>query len=177
MKKRNIALIGFMGTGKTAIAGLLGEKLQKKVVEIDDLVEKRAGKTISQIFEERGEIRFRALEAEAIKTITEMDDVVISCGGGAMINRINAERLKKNAIVILLVASPGAILERTSRDDKRPLLNVADRLERIDHLLKEREPFYREIADYRIDTTGLDENAVVEKILTSLGKEDDEGNS
>jgi len=176
MVKKNIVLIGFMGTGKTTICRLLAERLQRRFVDIDDLIEKRAGKPIAQIFKEEREARFRELEVKVIRDAAKMEGGIISCGGGAVINRINAERLKKNAVVVLLVASPETILER-ALNGKRPLLNGDNRVERIELLLEERDRFYREVADYQIDTTGLDENATVEKILAWVREERDESHN
>jgi shikimate kinase len=159
---RNIALIGFMGTGKTTIGRLLAEKLKKEFIETDSLIEDRARKTISRIFAEDGESRFRELEIEAIREAAEAEGAVISCGGGAVLNRINVDRLREKSMIILLEASPEEIFRRTSSVE-RPLL-AGERLKEIKILLKKREPFYQNAADYRIDTTGLQVEAVLDRI-------------
>ncbi len=164
----NIALIGFMGTGKTTIGRLLAKKLQKEFIETDDLIENRARKTIPRIFKEDGESKFRELETEAIREAAEVEGSVISCGGGAVLNKINVDRLREKAAIILLEASPEEVFRRTSGGE-RPLL-AGDRLKKIKLLLKKREPFYSDAADYRIDTTELDVEAVLDKILSWVGE-------
>lgn len=166
--KSNIALIGFMGTGKTTVGKLLAEKLGKGFIEVDELVAKRAGKPIPRIFKEDGEPRFRELEIELTKEAAEMKNKVISCGGGVVLNKINIDRLEENAIVILLTASSEVILKRTSDDNERPLLNSSSRLERIEELLEFREPFYKSAADLVIDTTELQINGVVSEIINQV---------
>src|SRR4030042_99996 len=141
--KTSIALIGFMGTGKTVVGKVLARKLDKKFIELDALIEKKAGKSIPEIFRQDGEIRFRDLEIEAVRDIATKKDVVIACGGGSILNTIKFESLKKESVIICLSASPSVILKRTSRDmDGRPLLNVADREQQIKKLLEFRRPFY-----------------------------------
>ena len=164
--KNNIALIGFMGTGKTVVGKSLAKKLNKKYVDMDALIVKKAGKSIPRIFEEDGEIRFRELEIEVTKEISGMKDVIIDCGGGVVLNKINIDHLKRNAIVILLTASPEIILNRVLKEKgQRPLLEVSDRMKKIKDLLSFREPFYNRSADYIIDTSGLSIDEVVERII------------
>ena len=121
--KSNVALIGFMGVGKSAVGKALAERLGKKYVEVDSLIVQKAGKSITQIFQEEGEIAFRELEIEVIKEIALKKNQVIDCGGGVVLNKINIDRLKQNAVIIWLTASPEVILKRTTLDgDVRPLL-------------------------------------------------------
>ena len=169
--KTNIALIGFMGTGKSTIGKLLAKKLDKTFIEIDQLIEDQAGKPIFKIFEKNGESGFRKLEVEATKKVANKNNVVISCGGGIVLNKINIDRLKKNAIIILLTASPQTILKRTSTDSKRPLLNTLDRKKQIINLLNIRDPLYKSAADFTIDTTTLSVDEVVNDIIQSFLKE------
>ncbi len=164
--KSNIALIGFMGTGKTAAGRLLAERLHKKFAETDALIEQKSGKSIPEIFQQDGEVAFRELEIEVIKEVAEGKNQVIACGGGIVLNKINIDRLKQDSIIAYLTASPRVILERTSGDgETRPLLNVSDKTAEIRELLRFRKPFYERAADIRIDTSKLDINAVVEQIL------------
>ncbi len=158
---RNIVLIGFMGAGKSTAGKMLAEKLEKRFVETDELVEKKVGKYIKKIFEEDGETQFRELEIEIIKEVAEMNNAVISCGGGVVMNTINVERLRKKGVIFLLNASPESILRRTSEDHKRPLLGSSNPLA----LLKNRMPFYRSAADFIIDTTELAVNEVVTAVM------------
>jgi len=126
--KTSVALIGFMGTGKTTVGKALAEKLNRQFIELDELIEKKAGKPISDIFKQEGEIAFRELEIEVTRDIANNKNVIIACGGGLVLNKINIDRLRKECIIVYLTASFGTILKRTSDDaGKRPLLAVPDR--------------------------------------------------
>jgi shikimate kinase len=167
--KSNIALIGFMGTGKTEVAKVLAQKLDKAVVDVDDIIVKNAGKSIAAIFREDGEVRFRELEIEAVKQLARKMNAVIACGGGVILNQINIDRLKKESVIIWLTASPPVILKRLVDDkENRPLLAMTDRVATIKTLLKNRQPLYRQAAEITINTSGLNIGAVVDKILGSL---------
>jgi len=175
--KTNIALIGFMGTGKTAVGKALAEKLDKKFVELDPLIELKAGKTIPEIFSQDGEIAFRELEIEVTKEVAERKNVVIACGGGVVLNKINIDRLRKESLIVYLTASPKIILERTSNDaEERPLLKVANPSLTIQELLRFRKAFYERAADIKINTSKLDIDAVVEQIIVKI-KENEGFNS
>jgi shikimate kinase len=154
--KSNVALIGFMGTGKTAVGQALARRLGWKLVEVDSLIEKLAGKSIPQIFSKDGEIAFRELEIEAVKQAAGRRKQVIACGGGVVLNTINIERLRQTSVIVLLTASPAAILRRTSGNPgARPLLDVPDPVGRIRELLKFRRPFYTRAADITVSTSSL----------------------
>ena len=167
--KTSIALIGFMGTGKTAVGKALAEKLGKEFLELDPLIEQKAGKTIPEIFREDGEIAFRELEIEITKEVSKKKNAVVACGGGVVLNKINIDRLKKEAIIVYLTASPRVILKRTLNDaEERPLLKVANPALTIRELLRSRKPFYERASDIKIDTSKLDTNSVVEEIITEI---------
>ena len=167
--KSSIALIGFMGTGKTAVGKALSEKLGKQFLELDPLIEQKAGKTIPQIFKEDGEIAFRELEIGVTKEISERKNAVIACGGGIILNKINIDRLKKESLIVYLTASPKIILKRTANDaEERPLLKVANPAQTIRELIRFRRPFYERAADILINTSKLDINAVVEQIIAGI---------
>jgi len=171
--KTNIALIGFMGTGKTAVGQLLAQKLNRKFIELDWLIEQQAGKLIPEIFQQDGEISFRELEIGVTKKISEEKYSVIACGGGIVLNKINIDRLREGAKIVYLTASPGAVLKRISREeDTRPLLAVDNPTRTISELIKSRKPFYERAADITISTSKLDINAVAEQIIEKL-KEDE----
>jgi len=171
--KTNIALIGFMGTGKTAIGEALATRLNRKFVELDLLIEQKAGKSIPEIFKQDGEVAFRELEIEATKQIAKGKNLVIACGGGVVLNKINIDRLRAESVIIYLTASPRIILKRTASGSQgRPLLNVSDRASEIRDLLRFRKPFYERATDIRIDTSKLDIDAVAEQIISRL-KEDE----
>ena len=167
--KTSIALIGFMGTGKTAVGKALAEKLGKGFVELDPLIEQKAEKTIPEIFKQDGEIAFRELEIEVTKEVSKGKNLVIACGGGVVLNKINIDRLRKESIIVYLTASPRVILKRTSNDaEERPLLEVANPTLTIRELLRFRKPFYERAADITINTSKLDIDTVVEQIISKV---------
>ena len=167
--KTSIALIGFMGAGKTAVGKVLAEKLGKEFVELDSLIEQRAGKTIPDIFEEDGEEHFRELEIEVTKEVSSKKNAVIGSGGGIVLNKINIDRLKRESTIVYLTATPRVILERTSADQiERPLLMVADKVLHIRELLKFRKLYYERAADIKIDTSKLDVNSIAEQIIEKV---------
>jgi shikimate kinase len=169
--KTSVALTGFMGTGKTAVGRILAEKLGKEFIELDALIEKKAGKSIPEIFADEGEIRFRELEIETVAELEGRKNTVIACGGGVVLNTINVLRLKKECVIVCLTASPRVILKRTSEDkDSRPLLAVADREKQIKELLRYRRPFYEKSADFSVNTSILSVGSVAGKIIEILHK-------
>lgn len=174
--KRNIVLIGFMGTGKSEVGKELAEKMGYAFIDTDDLIEKREGFSISDIFEKYGEPYFRKVESEIIEDISKKDRVVISTGGGAVINPKNRENLKTKGVIVCLTASPEVIHERTGSFDNRPLLKTDDPYERIKGLLKEREPYYSQ-ADITIDTSDMETSEIADIILERVGTGRSSGNS
>ncbi len=167
--KTNIALIGFMGTGKSAVGKALAEKLGRQFVEMDSLIEEKAGKPIPDVFEEDGEIAFRELEIEVTREVARGANQAIACGGGVVLNKINIDRLRETSRVVWLVASPRAILERTSRDaNQRPLLDVPDPAQRIRELVRYRKPLYERSADITVNTSRLSIDAAADRIIEEL---------
>jgi shikimate kinase len=153
-----------MGTGKTEVGKELAERLGYGFIDTDELIEKKEGISISEIFDRYGEPYFRDIESEVIKDVSRKDKVVISTGGGAVIKSENRENLKRKGILVCLTASPEVIYSRTGNSEKRPLLNVADPYKRIKELLKERAPYYSQ-ADITIDTSGIETSNIVDMIL------------
>jgi shikimate kinase len=167
--KTNIALIGFMGTGKTSVARVLAVKLGKQPVELDELIERRAGKLITRIFQEEGEAAFRKLEMAVVAEAAQGKDQLIACGGGVILNQVNIERLKKDSVIVYLTASPEEILRRVSADGAvRPLLQTEDPSKTVKELLERRRSLYEQAADIVIDTAGLSVEAVAEKVINGL---------
>ena len=165
--KSSIAMIGFMAVGKTSVARALATRLGKEFIEMDDLIEQKAGKSIPEIFQQDGEIAFRELEIAVAKEVSRRQNAVIACGGGVVLNRINIDRLKRECIIVYLAAAPPVILERTSGSD-RPLLKTPDRAFAIRKLLEFRQPFYERAADIEIDTSELDVDSVAEQIISRI---------
>jgi len=171
--KTNVALIGFMGAGKTAVGEALAKKLGRKFVELDLLIERKAGKSIPEVFQHDGEVAFRELEIEATREIAKEKNLVIACGGGLVLNKINIDRLREESIIVYLTASPGAILKRVSSEEgQRPLLEVDNPTQTIRELLRFRKPFYKRAADITINTSKLDTDSVAEQIINRLKKDE-----
>jgi len=171
--KTNIALIGFMGVGKTAVGKVLAEELGRSFVELDSLIEQKAGKSIPDIFQQEGETAFRELEMRVTEEVANKKKAVIACGGGIVLNKINIDWLRKSARIVYLTASPDVILKRVANEEgQRPLLEVDNPTLTIRKLLSFRKPFYERAADITIDTSKLDINAVSKQIISKL--KDDE---
>ncbi len=160
----NLLLVGFMGAGKTTVGRRLARCLHWDVVDCDDLIEARAGKTISEIFADDGEDAFRDLEEEVAATLADYRHTVITTGGGIVERRANLPRLHAAGRVVYLRARPEALYARVKGSSHRPLLQVADPLARMRDLLARRAPRYEE-ADQIVDTDGLTVEEVVEAIL------------
>ena len=169
--KSSIALIGFMGVGKTVVGKALAKKLNKEFVELDYLIEQKAGKTIPEIFEQEGEIAFRELEIEITREVTNENNQVIACGGGVVLNKINIDRLKEDSLIVYLMASPKVILKRVSNGGERPVLKVID-LATIQELLQYRQPFYERAADFKINTSKMDVNSIAEQIISKVRQDE-----
>jgi shikimate kinase len=140
--KPNLYLVGFMGVGKSAIGRRVARELDFTFIDSDHQIEKEQGKPIPKIFEERGETYFRKLERDFIEKGHPSNACVVSCGGGLVIQPGMKDLLKQKGIVICLFASAETIIERTSRNNNRPLLNVPDPAAKVRALLAEREPVY-----------------------------------
>jgi len=171
--KTNVALIGFMGAGKTVVGEALAKKLNKEFVELDSLIERKAGKSITEIFQQNGEIAFRALEIEVTKEVAKGKNLVIACGGGLVLNKINIDRLRNESIIVYLTASPRVILKRIlNNGEERPLLKTPNKALEIQELLKFRKPFYERAADIKINTSKLDIDSVTEQIISKLKQDE-----
>ena len=147
----NIALIGFMGAGKTSVGRLAAEQLHFDYLDTDDLIQSRTGRTITEIFSTDGEPACRKMESELVIELGARTNTVISTGGGLPVNPQNLLNLKKYALVVCLWASPEKIWERVKNQTHRPLLHDADPQKIIRELLAAREPFYRQ-ADVLVNT-------------------------
>ena len=142
--KKNLALIGMMGCGKTTIAKELGKLLPEFcVVDIDSEIEKSTGKKISEIFLKHGDPYFRLLESEKIKKIFSFDNQVVALGGGAFENEANRKIILENSDVIYLKTSPEEIHNRVKNESHRPLLAKNSSIERITEIMTKREPNYQ----------------------------------
>lgn len=150
----NVALIGFMGVGKTTVGHLLATLLGFELVDTDRLIERREGCRISEIFSTRGEAWFRKLEADVCSELANMRGKVISTGGGLGANPDNLRSLQSHALIVCLWASPETVYRRVCNQEHRPLLKTENPLERIRDLMALRAPFYQKAdilvgVDYR----------------------------
>lgn len=168
MNSPNIFLVGLMGAGKTTVGRALAKKLNKRFIDSDHEIEARTGASIPLIFEIEGEASFRQREAEVIRDLTAQSDIVLATGGGAILRPENRECLKTRGTVIYLRASVNSILQRTSHDKNRPLLQTADPRRRIEELAREREPYYREVADIIVETGRPNVQSLIHVILAQL---------
>lgn len=154
----SIVLIGYRGSGKTTIGRRLADRLWWPFVDTDDLVAKKAGKSIADIFEQHGEKRFRDLEAEAVKEVAKLQEHVIALGGGAVLRPENVDVLRKaEHKLVYLKCDPAELYKRIQADpnsaSNRPNLTAAGGLEEITNLLAQREPLYRAAMTAELDVT------------------------
>jgi shikimate kinase len=168
MKKfNNIFLVGLMGAGKTTIGRYLAKKLHKDFIDSDHEIEKSAGSTIPCIFENEGEIGFRQREQAIIAKLTEQSNIILSTGGGVVLNVDNCKYLQSCGYVIYLRASVNDLVTRTAQSRNRPLLKTNPR-EKLSRLFKERHLLYQAVADVTIETGGRSIRQVVAIVLKHL---------
>jgi shikimate kinase len=165
----NIYLVGFMGTGKTAVGKELARKKKWQFIDLDELIELREKRRISEIFAQEGEPYFRRIEKKVLKEVSKEEKFVVACGGGIVIDKDNIRIMKETGIIICLAASTDVILKRISGYTHRPLLNVSNPKKQMELLLKLRAPYYAR-ADKTIDTSRILIKEVVDKILKLTSK-------
>lgn len=167
----NIILIGFMGCGKSSIGRRLASRLGYAFLDSDELiVESAEGKSISDIFAEEGEERFRERETGALQGLIDSTSIVLATGGGAILRPENREIIRKIGTTVWLYADPEILFERATRNRKRPLLQVENPRTTFNTLLESRLPIYKEAADLKIDASGLSHEQTVESILKAIGE-------
>ena len=171
MDKPNIILTGFMGTGKTTVGKRLAQQMDYAFVDTDELIEARQGCRIAEIFRERGETAFRALEAGVARELAARQGLVIATGGRLMLDADNAEALGRSGRVFCLVATPEEIMARVSQDHehRRPLLEVPNPIERVVELMHQRQDGYGQFPQMVTSQKNPDE---VTQILTGLFQAD-----
>jgi shikimate kinase len=160
----NLALIGFMGTGKTSVGRLIAEQLHFDYLDTDEIIQTHTGRTIADIFKTDGEPAFRALEQKVVAELASRVKTVVATGGGLPTNPMNFTSLKTHALIICLWASPEKIWERVRNQSHRPLLQDADPQKKIRELLAAREPFYRQ-ADVLLNTELRSVREVAQQIV------------
>ena len=148
MKRKNIVLCGFMGSGKSTIGNLLSKKMGMAFIDLDAYIEKKENKSVSQIFADSGEEYFRQLEKNAVKELAYKKSVILATGGGTLTFRENVDILKNAGNKIILLDLPVEVVEqRLQGDTKRPLLNRPDKEKVMRELYEKRLPLYRSAAD------------------------------
>jgi shikimate kinase len=162
----NLVFTGFMGTGKSKTGKIVSEKLRMSFFDTDDLIEKKSGFSVNDIFKRFGEADFRRMESETVKEVSEKDSVVISCGGGTVLNPTNIANLKKKGIIINLYASAEVIYDRLKCENNRPLLKSERPLIEIKKLLDFRKSAYAD-CDFYVGTDGLTAVEVAYKVLNN----------
>lgn len=162
---KNIYLIGFMGAGKSTVAGALKAATGAKRIEMDQMIVEQQGMAISEIFERFGEEHFRNLETELLKSFADKADMIVSCGGGSVLRDENAALMKKSGRIVLLTATPETIYERVKHSSDRPILNGNMNIDFIRELMEKRRTRYEAVADVMIATDGKTTKEICDEIL------------
>ena len=172
MHRSNVALIGFMGAGKSTVGRELALRLEKKFVETDTAVERRAGMSVADVFERLGEEHFRELEAAVVREVALFEDSVIACGGGVVLREDNVAALRATSVLVYLDVSPESVLLRVGpRSTVRPLLSGPDREQRVAELMARRRAVYAAAADITVATDGLLVEQVVQAVEERLNQQ------
>jgi shikimate kinase len=163
-----IALVGMPGCGKSTVGRQLARYLGLRLLDSDHEIERHIGMPIREWFETQGEAAFRDLEQEVIAEICAEHDVVLATGGGAVLRAANRDQLRRHAHVFYLRSTPEELFRRLRHDMHRPLLQVKDPLRRLRELFRERDPLYRQVAHYIIETGRPSVPALVNMVLMQL---------
>jgi len=164
-----LALVGLPGCGKSTMGRLLGRELDRPFWDLDRAIEERLGCTIAEYFAKAGEARFREVESQVLDELTQIDLGVLSTGGGSVLKALNRQRLRERCQVIYLHATPIQLFPRLRHDKKRPLLQVADPLQKLVELFDARDPLYRQTAHQVISSGGRPARWVLEQCLQQVG--------
>jgi len=168
----NVFLIGYRGTGKSTVSRLVAERWGRAWVDADEWLERKAGRTIREIFASDGETAFRDLETEVVVELAARDETVIALGGGAILRETNRTAIRGRGLVVWLQASAPVLASRLQHDpstgERRPALTSLSGLAEIEQLLAVREPLYRLCADLVIDTEDREPADVADEIYTEI---------
>ena len=151
-----------------SVADFLNRELSMEVIEMDQIIAKREGMSISDIFEVHGEAYFRELETKLLKEVGSCSRVVVSCGGGVAMRDCNVAEMKKSGCTVLLTACPETILQRTKDDHDRPLLEKNKSIEFIAELMEKRREKYEAAADIIIETDGKSKKEICEELVRKV---------
>lgn len=164
----NIAIIGFMGAGKSTVSGYLKKMLDMNEVDIDSMIVKEQKMPIKDIFKKYGEAYFRNLESNAVIRLQNCHQTLISCGGGVVMRKENVTNLKKGSRIVLLTARPETILERVKVSGERPILNGNMNVAFIKELMDKRASHYEKAADVILETDHKTVQQICEELIRSL---------
>lgn len=167
-ERRNVYLVGLMGAGKTTIAKVLAKRLSYDFVDSDHEIESRTGVRLPTIFEIEGEEGFRKREVQVIADLACLRGLVVATGGGAVLRPENRENLKASGLVVYLNVPLPTLCERTRHDKNRPLLQVADPMQKLRELHAERDPLYRSIADLVVSGGRITAHAVFQPLIKEM---------
>ncbi len=170
-KNNNIYLVGMPGAGKTTVGRHLARRMQRPFIDADHEIEARTGVRIPLIFDIEGEQGFRDRESRVIAELANESNLVVATGGGVVLRPENRTALKQGGTVVYLHASPRLLFERTRLDPNRPLLQVADPMQKIEELFAQRDPLYREVADIVINSLGGSINHLIKQVERELHKQ------
>ncbi|MES9845019.1 MAG: shikimate kinase AroK [Candidatus Sedimenticola sp. 6PFRAG5] len=165
---KNIFLVGPMGAGKTTIGRQLAELLGLDFDDSDKEIQRRTGVDIPTIFDFEGEDGFRRREKSVIDELTQREGIVLATGGGAVLDVENRGWLSGRGVVVYLYCSPEQQFERTMRDRNRPLLQTDDPLSKLETLMEERDPIYRQIADVVVQSEKRSAASVAKEIMRKI---------
>ncbi|QEP43079.1 shikimate kinase AroK [Ectothiorhodospiraceae bacterium BW-2] len=171
MMQQNIFLVGPMGAGKSTIGRQLAYTLNVPFRDCDHEIINRTGASIPLIFELEGEEGFRRRESEMLDELTQLSEVVMATGGGAVLKEQNRQLLRSRGVVIYLYASQEQLYQRTCRDRNRPLLQTDNPRQKIAELLEQRDPLYRQVADLIVHTEERSVRSVVKEVVARLRRE------
>jgi len=165
----NLVLIGYRGTGKSAVARLLAERLGVELASLDEEIVKKAGRSIHEVVRIGGWDLFRALETEVVREAVAEDDRVLDTGGGVVTRPENVKMLRDWGTVVWLTASPVELAGRISESSDRPsLTGKKDFVEEIEEVLAEREPLYRAAAHHEVSTSGRTAEEVADEVISLI---------
>jgi shikimate kinase len=162
------SLVGLPGSGKSTVGRQLARRLSLPFTDSDQAIEQRTGCTIADFFQREGESAFRDVEEAVIAELAHGQPGILATGGGAVLRPANRERLRQAGSVVYLRSAPEELFRRLRHDSKRPLLQVADPLQRLRDLYAERDPLYREAAHFIIETGRPSVGTLVNMILMQL---------
>ena len=167
----NIVLIGYRGTGKTAIGKKLSKKLGWPLVQLDEMIARKEGRSIPEIVAACGWDYFRDIESKAVEKAARQDKHIIDTSGGVVLRQRNIDALKINGLLFWLTADPAVIIERIKDDSSRPSLTGSKSfIEEVQEVLEQRLPLYKKAADVTIDTAGKSVDSSADEIIKIYNK-------